>query len=326
MLSKCLTNYIGIRGLCTDSNPESGLYINDLQSVSIKNLASLATAEQKNFQGVYNEITTRALNEFESDVMNKAQKFFRTNVLIENDKTGFFKEPYENVNASAEYKGVSIELRKNISNYLSVYINTAQIYLKADGTRKIFIYNSLDGSLMDTIEFEGKKGMNRVMINKSYPTYGQHTNIFVCYNGTAIDSISVENNDLSKTAIIRGAKVSTASSVLDSNFTFDGDSYGLVLDYNVKCDISEFICSSRDAFKFALWYKFGASIMFDRLDSDRMNKFTLNKTASEIKELYRFYDTKYNEAMNSVMENLNANEDAICFTCNRERKYVYLKP
>jgi hypothetical protein len=326
MLSNCLKNYIGIRHLCTDSTPESGLYINDLQSVNITNLASLATSEQKNFMGVYNEITTRALNEFEADVMNKAQKFFKTNVLIENNKSGFFTDPYETVTASTEFKGVAIELRDNISNYLSIFINTAQIYLDAAGTKEVLIYNTLNGSLMDTISFEGVEGMNRVNINKSYPTYGQDTNIFVCYNAVTTGSISVDNIDYSNNAIIRGAKVSNASSVIDSNLVYDGDSYGLVVDYNIKCDISEFICSSRDVFKFALWYKFGAAIMFDRLDSDRMNKFTLNKTPLEIKELYKFYDKKYNEAMDSILNNLDANEDAVCFTCNKARSYKYLKP
>ena len=246
--------------------------------------------------------------------------------LIENDKTGFYKEPYEAVSASTDFKGVSIELRDNISNYLSIYINTVQIYLDSAGTQEILIYNTLTGVLMDTISFEGNIGMNRVMINKSYPTYGQNTNIFICYNGTSINSIKVDNIDYSDTAIIQGAKVSVSSSVIDSNLVFEDDSYGLVVDYNIKCDISEFICSSRDAFKFALWYKFGAAIMFDRLASDRLNKYTLSKTAVEKKELYTFYDTKYNENMDSIMSNLNANQDKVCFSCSRERSYRYLKP
>tara|TARA_R110002096_G_scaffold230377_2_gene420021 strand:- start:1104 stop:2084 length:981 start_codon:yes stop_codon:yes gene_type:complete len=326
MLSNCLDNYIGIRGLCSDTLPESGLYINDLQSVSLKMLANIADSEQKDFLGVFNEVTTRALNEFESDVMNRSQKFFRTNIQIENDKTGTFKEPYEVVSSSAEFKGVGIELRDNISNYLSIYINTVQIYLDGVGTKSILIYNTLDGVLMDTVTFEGVVGMNRVNINKSYPTYGQNTNIFICYDATATNSISVDNIDYSDAAIIRGAKVSTGSSVIDSNLVYDGDSYGLVVDYNIKCDISEFICSSRDAFKFALWYKFGACLMFERLNSDRLNKFTLNKSPLEIKEIYKFYDNKYTEIMESVMSNLNSNEDTVCFSCNRQRNYRYLKP
>lgn len=326
MLATCLDNFIGIRGLKNDVTPESGLYINDLQSVSIKLLANLATEEQKNFKGVYNEITTRALNEFEADVMNKAQKFFKTNVVLENNKSGYYPEPYETEAASAFYKGVSIELRDNISKYLSVYINTAQIYLDSAGTKEIRIYNTLDGKILHSITFEGSVGMNRVAINKSILTYGQNTNLFVCYDGTATASIKTDNIGDSSVAIVQGAKCSTGSSVIDANLDFTGDSAGLVVDYNIKCDLSEFICSNRDAFKFALWYKYGSAIMFDRLDSDRLNKFTLNKTAAEKKELYNFYETKYDESVESVIKSLNTSQDPYCFACNKKRQYKFLRP
>ncbi len=326
MLSNCLENYIGIRGLCNDTIPASGLYLNDLQSISLKMLSNIADGEQKDFTGVFNEITTRAFNEFESDVMVRTQKYFNTNVLLENNITGYYKEPYEAVSGSTDFKGVAIELRESISKYLSIYINTVQIYLDAPATKDIFIYNTLDGSLMDTISFDGVEGMNRVNINKSYPTYGQNTNIFICYDGDSTNSISVDNIDDSSTAIIRGAKVSNASSVIDSNLVYDGDSYGVVVDYNIRCDISEFICSSRDLFKYALLYKMGSAVMFERLASTRMNKYTLTKTPLEIKEIYKFYEDKYSDIMDSVISNLDMNEDGVCFTCNRQRNYKYLKP
>ena len=326
MLSTCLNNYIGLRGLCSDTVPSSGLYINDLQSISLKMLANIANEEQKDFIGLYSEVYTRALNEFESDVMIRMQKYFNTNVLLENDITGYYNEPYEVVSSSTDYKGVSIELRDNISKYLSVYVNTVQIYLDADATHEIYVYNTLDGSLLDTISFVGTEGMNRVNINKSYPTYGQNTNIFICYNGTSVNSVSVDNSDYSNNAIIRGAKVPTASSVIDSNLVYDGDSYGLVVDYNIRCDISEFICSSRDLFKFALLYKIGAAIMFERSTSTRLNKYTLNKSPLEIKEIYKYYENKYSEIMDSVISNLDKNSDNVCFSCNRARNYNYLRP
>ena len=326
MLKDCLNNFIGVRGLYEDVTSDSGLYINDLPSVSLKMLANLSDGETKDFTGLIDSIETLAFNQFESDVMNKAQKFFKTNVLLENDISGTYKEPYEVVNSSAEYKGVSIQVRDNISKYLSVYINTIQIYLDGAISTDILIYNTLTGVLMDSIPFDGLVGMNRININKSYPTYGQETNIFICYNGTSVNSIKVDNVDYSETAIIRGAKVSTVSSVIDSNLVFNGDSYGLVVDYNIRCDISEFICSSRDLFKYAIWWKIGSAIMFERMTSQRMNKYTLNKTAAELKELWEYYEKQYDDIMLSVMSNLNKNEDKVCFECSRQRSYKYLKP
>lgn len=326
MLQDCLNNYIGVRGLCSDTTPDSGLYLNDLPSVSLKLIANLANGEQKDFTGLIQEIKTLTFNEFESDVMNKSQEFFKTNVLLEKNITGNYKEPYQSVSQSTEYKGVSVELISNISKYLSFYINTVQLYLASDISTNIYIYNTLTGELMDTIAFDGYEGMNRININKSYPTYGQDTNLFICYDATAINSIKVDNIDQSSTAIIRGAKVPVVSQVIDSNLVYDGDSYGLVVDYNVRCDISEFICSSRDLFKYAIWWKMGSAIMFDRMTSNRLNKYTLNKSAAEIKELWEYYEEKYNDIMDSVISNLSKNEDQVCFSCSRRRNYKYLKP
>ena len=41
----CLTDYIGLRG-CTDSDPISGLYINDLAGISLKSIDAIADNEQ----------------------------------------------------------------------------------------------------------------------------------------------------------------------------------------------------------------------------------------------------------------------------------------
>ena len=144
MLSDCLSNFIGVRGLCNDTVPDSGLYLNDLPQISLKMLNNIADSDHKNFKGVIDSCQTLAFNEFQSDVMVRMQKYFKTNVLLENNKTGTFKDPYEDVNASTDFKGVAIELRDNISNYLSIYINTIQIYLKASGEQSIYIYNTLD--------------------------------------------------------------------------------------------------------------------------------------------------------------------------------------
>ena len=326
MLSDCLDNFIGVRGLCEDVTPDSGLYINDLPQISLKMLNDIADSDHKNFSGVFTSCKTLAFNEFQSDVMIRTQKFFKTNVLLEKSNSGQYEKPYSTITKGTEYRGLSIKIRDNVSDYLSIFINTIQVYFTEVLEVDFLVYNTLDGSLIDTISHTSTVGMNRININKSYPTYGQDTNIFICYDATLIDTIEVDNNDDSTTAIVQGGKVTVGQSVIDANLTTGNDSFGMVVNYNIQCDISEFICTNRDLFKFAIWWKIGEAIMFERMTSNRLNKFTIFKTPEELKELWEYYGRKYSEIMDSIVPNLNQTEDGVCFECSRQRTYKYLRP
>jgi len=327
MLSDCLNNYIGLRGYCSDTTPESGLYVNDLPAISLKMLASISNEEQKNFSGIWNEIYSRSLNELESDVLIEAQSFFKTTLVAENNNTGYYADPYNVSTSSNELKGTTIEVDSRTSRYLSIYVNSVQLYLPTAVNDNIYIYNLMNGELLDTIAFTGSIGVNTIQINKKYISYGQDTKIFICYNsndvGNSIDTTSVDDSSVGFT---RGAKISTASQVILDNLTLGGDSYGLIANYNLNCDISEFICTSKDVFKYALWWKLGASIQFERLTTDRLNKYTLIKNTEEINALWSEYDDKYRKIIKAVVSNLRSSSDRVCFSCSRQRNYKYLTP
>ena len=54
--------------------------------------------------------------------------------------------------------------------------------------------------------------------------------------------------------------------------------------------------------------------------------YTLNKTAVEIKELWEHYEDEYDKIIKSVMDNIEANSDRVCFSCRKERNYKFLRP
>ena len=326
MITDCLNNFIGLRGYCSDTTPESGLYVNDLSGVSLKLLANLAEEEQKDYSGIWTEIYNRTLHELESDVIIGSQKYFKTNLILENTNTGHYDDPHVTVTSSNELKGNTIELDFNQSRYLSVYVNSVQLYLPTAVNSSIYIYNLLNGVLLDTIAFTGTVGINTIQINKTYKTYGQDTQIFVCYDGNDTASIETSDFDGSDLAITRGAKIAVGTSVLNDNLTFDGDSYGLVVNYNLRCDVSEFICTSKSLFKLPLLYKLGSNIFFEMLTSTRMNKYTISKSRDDIKDLRDEYQEKYDNLMKSTLSNMRANEDRVCFNCNRQRNYKYNMP
>ncbi len=123
-----------------------------------------------------------------------------------------------------------------------------------------------------------------------------------------------------------GAKIAVGTTVLKDSLTFGGDSCGIVANYNLRCDISEFICTSKDLFKMALLYKLGANILLERRITTRMNKFTMVLSEEKMMALMEEYEDKYDKLMAATMDNMNANEDAVCFSCRKRRNYKYLRP
>lgn len=322
----CFDNYIGLRGYCSDQTPESGMWINDLSGIDLKMMSNILDADGKDYKTFWEQMYARTLNELQSDVLVKAQEYFNTNILLQNAITSYYTDPYETVNSSNEYKGSTIEIDYNTSKYLSVFVNHVQLYLNSSANGNIYIYNMMNGMLLDTVSFEGTEGSNIIQINKNYNTYGQETKIFVCYDGSVSGSIKSDMWDLDDLASVRGAKIAKTGTPLTSNLTYDGDSYGLIVNFNLKCDISEFICTSKDLFKMALYYKLGANIQFERLTSNRLNKYTIQKTKEEIKDLWQEYQDKYDANLAATLNNLDMNNDNICFSCNKRRNYKYLRP
>ena len=271
----CLTDYIGLRGTCATATPVSGLYVNDLAGISLKALANLSNEEQQSYQGVWDEIQRRALAELESDTLVKMQKYFKPNVLIENNQTGYFLSPPETETASAFKKGVAIDIIG--SKNMVIFINQVELYTVSAITDSIKIYDYNNGSLLDTIAFTSVANTsNVIVINKSYDLTGQKKKLFISYNGALTNSIKTTYNpyweDSANFSIVRGASVASASSVIESNLTFDSNSGGLIVNFNVACSIQRFICMNRESYKTPLLYKLGEHVMLERLTSERLNE------------------------------------------------------
>lgn len=64
----CLIGYIGIKGCGDETTPESGLFINSLPGVNLKVIDKIADHEQKTYSGVWDDVVTRSLQKFSSDV------------------------------------------------------------------------------------------------------------------------------------------------------------------------------------------------------------------------------------------------------------------
>lgn len=324
----CLIDYIGLRGLCNDTVPPSGKYINDLPSISLKMLSSISNEEQQTYVDLWNEVQRATINDIESDILIKMQKYFKTNLLIDNEYFGYYKNNFPVNDASNFLKGAHVKIYG--SKFLDIYVNKILLRLEdvVDTEGEIYIYNANDGRLLDTIEFDAVEGVNEIEINKRYKAEGQRLELFICYDGNIADNIETTYGDYfdyNSFMLLRGGQIAVGSSVLSSGITYSGNTHGLMVNLNVQCSISSFICSIRDLISNAYWYKLGANITNIRLNTDRMNKFTLLNKEQAV-ELRDMYEEKYSSNLESVLNNVEPTGDSICLVCNKKRMYTYSLP
>lgn len=79
----CLVNLIGLKD-CSNDIPESGLYVNTLPGITIKQLQRIADSEQLNYVGVWNDAQEAAAAEFYADFQNYLNYYFKINCCAEN--------------------------------------------------------------------------------------------------------------------------------------------------------------------------------------------------------------------------------------------------
>lgn len=79
----CLNNLIGLRGCSTDE-PASGLYLNYLPGITLKQIQRIANSEQQNYLGVWAEIQENASNTIFADFQNLVNYYYKINCCAEN--------------------------------------------------------------------------------------------------------------------------------------------------------------------------------------------------------------------------------------------------
>ena len=108
-----------------------------------------------------------------------------------------------------------------------------------------------------------------------------------------------------------------------SGFPREINNGGLIIDYETKCDVQQFICTRLNTFKNALWYAIGMELMLERLTSENTNMFTIDaeKATGLIEEVYQ---PKFDQALKNTK--IKVLDDPNCFICRSPVRAVPLMP
>jgi hypothetical protein len=317
---KCLSGHIGLRG-CGLEFPAAAAFLNELPGISLKTIDQVADQEQKTYYAVFQDIETRALRKFSTDVENYLSKKYRLSNTLETINLGDGVDVNDTTAAANEYRGVYGDVVYG-SQLQSVYVQEVKIYALAAKTNVEVVVKeySAQGIWYDryTKTVDLAEGWNTFLVGLSFT--GRR--IFIGYNANGITSpeLKLQNNcyygwyccDIN----ISGAK---------TNFTglpVKGiDTYGLSVVLSNQCTYDAYVCNNKNRFTQALLNLYGIEYCTERIHSTRLNFTTLTKdNATKLRdELTALYANEMDSVLSSVEFDCDCCIDCDSVVTYRER-------
>lgn len=336
-MATCLENVVSIRGACTETASNSGLYLDDVD-VTLREIENYVTGDYTNAEKLALDKIKFASKKVAAEINTYMQPRYTSNSIIDGQRIGYNLYNKETVAASAKMRGIEIELCKNDS-YLQVHISTLDLFVNFSGAVNVFVYDMVQGLLLDTIAVTAVAGqVVTTNVNKTYSARRKGMDLAIIYDVTAIDQYKTEvsvggcsscgtGNIRSINSYIstRGISVGVGDAKINSNLTGDGYTGGLSIVYSVNCDRESWLCSIQNVIAMPILYAAAVDLMRFAIDySDQFNT-TTRIDFERLKNRHDYYLTKYKETINNILPSMKLPNDSLCFECvDRVRSRVTL--
>ncbi len=300
-----------------DTPSRSGLYANGLPGVTLQLFDDLTKDEQEDWEEFWEDIYQRAIINFINDIQAKLADKFLVDLKLVSRETSKFEDT---LNSSGEISGVNIHYR--LPRYGKTQIISLDVYSYGDQNNfEISFYNKDEfGKLLGTTNVDLIDGLNTINID----TYFSVDEIFVSYDSSLFDLYQTTNKYYDDYLIYDTLSCSFPCYSGSGSVTqVNGGGFNVV--FNSVCSIDKVIEQNINIFKDALWYKIGQELVFERIHSDRFNRWT-TLTGERAKKLAEDYDFWVEQKENNSVKSLRMKEDLICFTCKSIVSQTYQLP
>ena len=326
---ECLRDYIGLRG-CSTSTPTSGYYINDLPSLSLKQIVSLTDEDSATFISLWNTIQQRSELRFSNDVRGAMQSRYKVSSLLQGINVGREVGTTANPSDANNFKGFTSSLLdavdfEYIPSPLSCF-HYQSLSFYASGTDvgetvEVAIWDTLTGEKLFTTNVTLVSGWNNIEVNQDMVGSG-NTATWSVFCG--IESTAISTYDLTIPlygswstcckARIYGAVTTATSNIKSTDLTQGSSTFGLTGIYTVKCLWDAMVCQNKNLFTRAYWYCLGIELLTEQIYSTNLNSFT-TINLQKAKELREEYIVEYNKSLSNTCDNMHLACDC-CVECS----------
>ena len=319
----CWNNVIGIRGLCDEQTPSSGLYINDLTGISMSDLDSGVNEEDKTAYTLIQRKIDQAANMIQAESL--AYLYNRWNYLTSSwdGQVGFWPQQLEALGSSAVWRGIGVRYRQ--ADYIAVTLTAVNLLVNYTGTVNVLVYDLITGNVLETIPVTTVAGTpSRLVVNKKFTSNGQMLNLAFLYNATAVNSYQTglypvygcggcsrgsrwQNNVLERTI-----EIPTTGAVIEQNISGGSWTGGL--------SVESLLCAHIGQLGYPLLYKAGMLIVKEMEFSKRLNGI-ISYNRERNSQLVEYYQQQYDAYMSRYFEQAYM-PDTGCFSCRQRVRQV----
>lgn len=328
----CLTDYIGLRG-CTDSDPLSGLYINDLAGINLKSMDAIADNEQITYAGVWSAVQKRAQMKLLSAVQSVFKSRYKLKTInqsfaIPKDLTGT-----SITIADSDYSGIQIDascgeqIEFVTSNLMFISVQSLSVFFGAAWDNSVCNYRVVDaftnevlasGTFQPSVGFTGWYQIN---INQRFFT--SMVNVEVSTRGRVTETVDINQTNswgcgcmgnifgCDCCAWVRG--------IIDGD-TNESYTNGVVAIMTIGCSFEGLICNNLNTFDSSYINLLALELMIERIYTDRMNRYTtIGK--EEARELRDYYQVEFDKYLQLAIDGINLDQFDCCLECNEPVQY-----
>lgn len=320
----CLTDYIGLRG-CGAAVPPSGLYVNDLPGISLKQLVNLTNEEETSYSSLWSMLQGRAQQRFSLDVREAMGKHYRMRSMLQGVNIG--NQIGDPVAIPGELMGFTIELNE-ASDYeyvpsplASIHIQDLRFYASDAANQQYFqIWDINTNTMLWSTQVDLVVGWNTIPVNTTFHNnYAVNSWRIGCFHFvTDMSGAYTLDAPYSHTipgccdVRVQGASAGTPT-IFDPYIQYGSNTYGLSGTFSIVCSWDAVICQNKTLFSRAFWYLTGIELLTETLYSTKLNLFT-TVNLQRIEKLREEYQVEYMKSLEQVAGGFDLSCDC-CIDC-----------
>lgn len=324
---ECLRDYITVT-VCGGTSSTSGLSLDVLELVNLKALSSIADDQQETFNGVMNDIQSRAMLRIKDDLRAEFYKRYRIKNLLKS--YNLRRDNLGDVISSPNTCGIYVSQNNDADNdfhkpFQSIFIQSVSIYAIGESSTTLKIIDLDTSEVIYTKALTLSIGWNVVNVETDLSGlyYNNPQRVYICYDGTTADVTSKTltntiDEDSGCGLTIQGAQtaVKTITDAIElTDLTLSQELYGMTAIFSLRCSFDSIVCNNRELFKRAWLYCLGVEFIRELLNTDRLNKYSLLSKQKATESLERF-TTDYKESLMQSADGVQLSQSGCCIECN----------
>ena len=304
----CLVGLIGLKEVYT--TPSGDIYLNDLPGITTERFdLGREIPENDGILEAWVTLEKNAIRSFEKDLLFKLKRYFKNYTDVNSGVTSYVDDNTLANHGAGYYSGWLFDLT-TFATSLKLEIPRVKIHLASAETFNVKIFDANTGEELFTKEVIGVAGLNDIDIRQEFSAY-EHNKIWIAYD-TVIPYRAY--NTPERWGYLNRGKIGTGVAQIGENI--DAAESGLMVVWNIRCSVDQFVCNRVDLFEHTFMLKLGIEFLRQSKYSTEINRFTLvdNEGADELIEEMK---EEYKESLDSIFHDLEIPDDGVCFICDK---------